>query len=1410
MARKLKNINGPWYAGLDLDGTSVGFVATDEYGEVLYHKGQPVMGARCFKEALHASEARMPRTARRRLQRARGREREMERVFAPAIAPKDPDFFVRRRMSYRLMREDIAADPAAAAWQGLLDGYSTLAHLDVDLMEADGPRDPRLIFWAITNHVVRRGHFLMEGHDVSSSNSNPSEQVEALARELDALGEACDEAIELDGGALAGMGGSWTARELQKAVSGAVSVTGDDIDAKIARAQAKALGDLVAGYKANMDAFALEGEQIGKISVSDADALDEFLANCPDRLAPTIEAARGLYSAWRLQGLLSFAPGKTLSHNQVGQYEVYGRQLRTLKDLALKYIVHADSEDGPDEDGLAHYRDFFGGPKRSGRRGYDKVLVKKLDGAKRNMGYTAYDLNVIPYEEFKKRVERLFKGTDAAKDPAYIDMVAALGEHRFLRRIHTTDNSAIPYQLHAEVVGRIIDAQGNFYPWLKDEGPHILKVLTSRIPYYVGPLDSSAAPLDAHGKARFSWSRRLPGHERAFVAPWNYEEHIDTDAAAEAFIRRMTGKCTYLVDEDVLPANSLIYERFRFLNELAGIRYTEDGQDWLPLDAAMRAAVVEAASDGSVMTLSRIANILSRDFTMAHPHVKGVSDAKRMTSRLSVSAWIAGLLGVKSLTAAQKSMAEDIILWNTVFEERSILKRKVAKEYGDILDEGAIEAFCAKRLKGWGQLSERLLTGVWVDTARGDMCIMDVLEQGAPYGRFRGTSMNLMQALSDTELGFRAKIDEVNATALEKAGELGIDALPGSPALRRGVSQAMKVIEDMASVAGCAPAKVYVEVTRTASNKLKGKRSRSRAQEIEAALKALDEDARRDLDAARLLRELGMFDEKEINERLYLYFRQAGKSLYSGKPIDIARIASVDYCVDRILPRSVRRDESLDNKVLVLYAESLDKKDSILVPQHVQRKMAPFWMYLRRAGLMTERKLNALMRTRISERMLKSIVGRQLTETSQECKLIAAVLEATYAGVKVVPVKAGVASSVRRRAGIPRSRKANRYYHAHDALIALTTGRFIETRAPVWSNNRAFYERIMRDIEAQERRGGADSELDFFSGGFFRDLVDYDTAEVLWDSVFERERLVRACSWKNLRVTFAPYEEGGAFWKQTVYSPRDSKTKLIPVKDNRDAALFGGYSAQTFAYFMIYETEGKKGNLFRFAPVPTSIASKATDSLTELYARSLCRESGERFVRVVRDRILKETVYEAYGERFRVKGLKTAGPVRQLALDAADTRLLRIVERMVDGEQPSPRRDLDSDAKVLCRLWARLLALAPANFPRVSKVLKLGALKTPEEVFADTEADDLAKTVRAVAESEVQVVELLSGIRGTADVRPLGGSAFAGTLSMTFDKIVNDPKAGFAIVDISAAGLHERVFTLGKDTLFGERPETAL
>lgn len=63
---------------------------------------------------------------------------------------------------------------------------------------------------------------------------------------------------------------------------------------------------------------------------------------------------------------------------------------------------------------------------------------------------------------------------------------------------------------------------------------------------------------------------------------------------------------------------------------------------------------------------------------------------------------------------------------------------------------------------------------------------------------------------------------------------------------------------------------------------------------------------------------------------------------------------------------------------------------------------------LRNAGLMSERKLNALIRTEISEGMLKSIIGRQFTENSWEAKLFTAAVAAKYPGTVVIPVKAGV------------------------------------------------------------------------------------------------------------------------------------------------------------------------------------------------------------------------------------------------------------------------------------------------------------------------------------------------------------------------------------------------------------------
>ena len=46
---------------------------------------------------------------------------------------------------------------------------------------------------------------------------------------------------------------------------------------------------------------------------------------------------------------------------------------------------------------------------------------------------------------------------------------------------------------------------------------------------------------------------------------------MDQEACAEAFIRRMTNKCTYMHDADVLPKDSLLYSKFVVLNELNNV-----------------------------------------------------------------------------------------------------------------------------------------------------------------------------------------------------------------------------------------------------------------------------------------------------------------------------------------------------------------------------------------------------------------------------------------------------------------------------------------------------------------------------------------------------------------------------------------------------------------------------------------------------------------------------------------------------------------------------------------------------------------------------------------------------------------------------------------------------------------------
>lgn len=59
------------------------------------------------------------------------------------------------------------------------------------------------------------------------------------------------------------------------------------------------------------------------------------------------------------------------------------------------------------------------------------------------------------------------------------------------------------------------------------------------------------------------------------ITPYNFEEVVDIRKSAKNFIYRMIGKCSYLLDEYAIPNNSLLYSKFKVLNELKQIKIND-------------------------------------------------------------------------------------------------------------------------------------------------------------------------------------------------------------------------------------------------------------------------------------------------------------------------------------------------------------------------------------------------------------------------------------------------------------------------------------------------------------------------------------------------------------------------------------------------------------------------------------------------------------------------------------------------------------------------------------------------------------------------------------------------------------------------------------------------------------------
>ena len=533
--------------GLDIGTSSTGYAMTDMDGKLLKHQGRSTFGAVLFDEAVTASDRRMKRSARRRLDRREQRIDLLQALLAEEMGKVDPVFFIRLNESF--LQDDDRRYPLLygtlpkSVWtDGTPGDFPTVYHLRSALAHEDRQADIRYVYLALHHIIKYRGHFLMEGE---SLNDISADAAETILRILEALStEPYLFRLESDPRTAAEIKNTLQQRNVTRTAKAEqiVALLRPDKDSKKA---AKALASLLVGGTGSLkDLLGYVGEDPSeKLSFSndiDEDSYIDCLGVAGDIFADILDVYR-----WQLFSSLR-TEGETISQTMIRRYLKHQQDLKALKAWVRKYA--------PDK-----YYSFF---REIGEK---TINYCTYSGHFKQRDMKGKAVKTPTQADFYKAVKNLLteKGTEGTAEagPMLKDMEE---ENGFLPLLRIYLNGAIPNQLHAEELSLILDNQGKYYPVLKENRDKIMQLCTFRLPYYVGP-------LNVHSP----FQKWLVRSDEKPVTPWNFDHIVNRVETADGFIRNLTNKCTYIPTEDVLPLHSLLYEEYLLLDELNRVRVNE-------------------------------------------------------------------------------------------------------------------------------------------------------------------------------------------------------------------------------------------------------------------------------------------------------------------------------------------------------------------------------------------------------------------------------------------------------------------------------------------------------------------------------------------------------------------------------------------------------------------------------------------------------------------------------------------------------------------------------------------------------------------------------------------------------------------------------------------------------------------
>lgn len=1234
-----------YYLGLDVGTNSVGWAVTDSQYNLCKFKKKDMWGIRLFESAKTAEKRRLQRGNRRRLERKKQRIDLLQEIFSPEISKIDPTFFIRLNES-RLHLEDKSNDFKYPLF--IEKDYSdieyykefpTIFHLRKHLIESEEKQDIRLIYLALHNIIKTRGHFLIDGDLQSAKQIRPIldnfllSLQEELNLSVSLFENQKDEFEEIL------KNRSIAKSEKVKKLKHLFEIS-DELEKQEKKAQGAVIENFckfIVGNKGDVCKFlrvSKEELEIDSFSFSEGKYEGEIVKNLEEKDPEKIylfEQMKAMYDWNILVDILG--TDEYISFAKVKQYEKHKTNLRLLRDIILKYC----SKD--------EYHRMFNDEKEAGSY---SAYVGKL---KKNNKKYWIEKNRNPEEFYKYLGKLLEKIEPSEEDSELLTLMIEECKNRTLLPIQRNkDNGVIPHQVHEVELKKILEHAIKHYPFLTEtdkDGYSIVQKIESifrfRIPYYVGPLSTRHQKEGSN-----TWIVRQTGREDR-IYPWNIEEIVDFEKSNENFITRMTNKCTYLIGEDVLPKHSLLYSKYMVLNELNNVKVRGK-----KLPTSLKQKVFEDLFENkSKVTGKNLLEYLQiQDKELQIDDLSGF-DKDFKTSLKSYLDFKKQIFGEEIEKESIQQMIEDIIKWITIYgNDKEMLKRVIRANYSNQLTEEQLKKITGFQYSGWGNFSKMFLRGIiGSDVSTGET--FDIITA------MWGTDNNLMQILSK-KFTFMDYVEDFNSDKVGKIDKVTYDSTVKemflSPKNKRAVWQTIQVAEEIKKVMGCEPKKIFIEMAR-GGEKVK-KRTKSRKAQLLELYAACESDYK------EWEKEIESREERDFNSmKLFLYYTQMGRCMYTGKCIDLDELlhSNSKWDRDHIYPQSKIKDDSIDNLVLTDKKVNEEKEDKLL-SEDIQKKMHSFWLSLLNKKLITKSKYDRLTRKGdFTDEELSGFIARQLVETRQSSKAIADLFKQIYSS-EVVYVKSSLVSDFRKKPlKYLKSRRVNDYHHAKDAYLNIVVGNVYNKK---FTSNPIQWMKKNRDTNYSLNKV---FEHDVIVNGevVWEKCTYHEDTKSYGGGTLDRIRKVVECD--NILYTEYSYCEKGELFDENIKNKNGNAT--VSIKKGLDRKKYGGYFRANTSYFSLIEFEDKHGDRARhIIGVPIYIANMLEHSPSAFL--EYCEQKGYQNIRILTEKIKKNSLLIIGGYPLRIRGEDekniTFKRVIQLKLDQENYELVRNIEKFLE------------------------------------------------------------------------------------------------------------------------------------------------